>query len=277
MNHVKIEGEEKTCRGCGECKPISEYRKNPSGKSHRNFCRSCDRIKAGKVSEAQKREAAKRREKAIEDGEMDRCSHCGDHFPIAQFKVDNSKKSGYTRVCRRCSYKSSVKNKSEKLKEKEKIAFSLREAGVRKVCRKCGKEKSLYEYTIHIDYSDAHNSTCKRCVSEVSLERYYKNKESELEAKKRRRDEKRKWLWEYLKSHPCVDCGNDDPRVLELDHLGDKIDSVSRLVSQGNSLNSVIEEVKKCEVRCANCHAIVTAERGGFWRFELWRGEQDGN
>lgn len=76
----------------------------------------------------------------------------------------------------------------------------------------------------------------------------------------------RRYLAERL-SAGCVDCGTRDIRVLEFDHVqGVKVASVSRLVLD-SSLQKVIEEVDKCEVRCSNCHTLVTyARRGGSWR-----------
>lgn len=29
--------------------------------------------------------------------------------------------------------------------------------------------------------------------------------------------------------------------------------------------DKVLEEIAKCEIRCANCHRIATAERGNWW------------
>lgn len=71
-------------------------------------------------------------------------------------------------------------------------------------------------------------------------------------------------LWEYLESHPCVDCGESDPVVLEFDHVrGEKTRPVSILVKW--SWGRVVEEIEKCAVRCANCHRRVTASRAGWY------------
>ena len=40
---------------------------------------------------------------------------------------------------------------------------------------------------------------------------------------------------------------------------------------------TVLAEIEKCDVRCANCHRRITVERGGWWRqavYERSREEQ---
>ena len=69
---------------------------------------------------------------------------------------------------------------------------------------------------------------------------------------------------DYLSKHPCVDCGENDIRVLEFDHLGDKTKSISDIL-HGN-MEKLQNEIKKCEVVCANCHKIRTYERIGSYR-----------
>lgn len=60
----------------------------------------------------------------------------------------------------------------------------------------------------------------------------------------------------------CVDCGKSDIRVLEFDHVrGDKVDSITSMVRRGLSVEVLVEEIAKCEVRCANCHTIATLSR----------------
>jgi hypothetical protein len=67
----------------------------------------------------------------------------------------------------------------------------------------------------------------------------------------------------------CVDCGTDDIRVLEFDHVrGTKLGSISVLMKAGKSLATIQDEVAKCEVRCRNCHAIATAARRGSTWFD---------
>lgn len=74
---------------------------------------------------------------------------------------------------------------------------------------------------------------------------------------------------EYLRLHPCVDCGESDVRVLDFDHLPGtrKTHEVMRLVRNGHNAERIRAEIATCEVHCRNCHTIVTYERaGGSWR-----------
>jgi hypothetical protein len=61
----------------------------------------------------------------------------------------------------------------------------------------------------------------------------------------------------------CVDCGyNKSPYALQFDHIGnDKKESVSNLIRSDYSWETIILEINKCEVVCANCHAIRTQNR----------------
>jgi hypothetical protein len=58
----------------------------------------------------------------------------------------------------------------------------------------------------------------------------------------------------YLLMHHCVDCGESDPVLLELDHVtGDKAGTVSDLITRGSTA-MICRELRKCQVRCCNCH-----------------------
>jgi transposase-like protein len=65
----------------------------------------------------------------------------------------------------------------------------------------------------------------------------------------------------------CVDCGERDLRVLDFDHVGPKRANVTALARLGWSLEVIDSEIEQCEIRCANCHRRITAQRGGHFRF----------
>ena len=65
---------------------------------------------------------------------------------------------------------------------------------------------------------------------------------------------------EYFRANPCIDCGETDPLVLEFDHLRDKKFEVSQAF-YGRSWQSILDEIAKCYVVCANCHRRRTARR----------------
>lgn len=77
-----------------------------------------------------------------------------------------------------------------------------------------------------------------------------------------RRQVARRFVDHYLRDKRCIDCGLGNPICLEFDHVrGAKRFAVSYMISKGYSTEVIAEEIKKCEVRCANCHRIITYER----------------
>lgn len=90
---------------------------------------------------------------------------------------------------------------------------------------------------------------------------YFKNKEKLTQANRKDRKKKQEYV-NKIKSQPCVDCGLTYPYyVMDLDHVdGDKINSISYLVRHGG-WDKLVKEVDKCQVRCANCHRIMTFKR----------------
>jgi 5-methylcytosine-specific restriction endonuclease McrA len=71
----------------------------------------------------------------------------------------------------------------------------------------------------------------------------------------------------HLESHPCVDCGEHDPVVLQFHHVrGKKRDNVGSLVADSYEWHVVENEIAKCVVLCANCHTRRTALSRGHYR-----------
>ena len=65
-----------------------------------------------------------------------------------------------------------------------------------------------------------------------------------------------------------MDCGESDPLVLEFDHLRDKSFAISRGWAD-RGWESILREIEKCEVVCANCHRRRTLTRRGALRVTL--------
>ena len=77
------------------------------------------------------------------------------------------------------------------------------------------------------------------------------------------------FVFEYLKAHPCVDCGESDPVVLHFDHVrGVKMMTISAAITRG-TLAALFQEIDKCEVRCANCHLRRHAIEKKFYRVRM--------
>ena len=83
-----------------------------------------------------------------------------------------------------------------------------------------------------------------------------KNKEKDKKRlsknKKISQDAAKLYISNLLTTKGCIDCGEKDLVVLDFDHIKNKKQSISRMIHRGFSLNKIIEEIEKCEIRCAN-------------------------
>lgn len=111
------------------------------------------------------------------------------------------------------------------------------------------------------------HSYCREC-SRVYGRRYYQaNKTYYLEKAKRRNTRQREILQPLLdaaKDKPCADCGvKYPPWIMQFDHLdgSEKIANLSDMKRWAYATNTVLAEIAKCEVVCANCHCQRTHER----------------
>lgn len=139
-----------------------------------------------------------------------------------------------------------------------------------KQCTKCKEKKLLGEFNFKVRALGIRQYQCKECTRAFVKSHYKKNKEYYTnKAKKRNVKVKldvQRYILGYLSKHPCVDCDEADPAVLEFDHREHKLKEVSSLISRRYSLQRIKEEVKKCDIRCANCHRRKTAKDFGWFK-----------
>lgn len=140
-----------------------------------------------------------------------------------------------------------------------------------KECTLCKESKELLEFNKNKRTKDGHSNVCRLCSNAESKKYYELNKDKHKEMVKIRRNnivaENRLKLYEYLKINHCIDCGESNPIVLDLDHRDgvEKRSCISEMMQL--SWNTIEEELIKCDVRCANCHRIRTAEQQGWYKW----------
>jgi hypothetical protein len=78
-------------------------------------------------------------------------------------------------------------------------------------------------------------------------------------------DQRVEYLLDFFGERRCVDCGEEDPLVLQFDHLGDKTFNIGARL-RDRPWKAILDEIAKCDVVCANCHRRRTVLRGGFAR-----------
>lgn len=143
---------------------------------------------------------------------------------------------------------------------------------MKKFCVCCGMERDA-DKDFNWEYKNRgkRQARCKYCQSELSKLHYQNNKGIYNERTRTRKaqvlTENMSRVSSHLSTHPCVDCGKSDIRLLEFDHTnGQKSRGIADLLSWGFNWSTIEAEMAKCEVRCANCHRIKTIEQDRGWR-----------
>ena len=136
-------------------------------------------------------------------------------------------------------------------------------------CGRCGERKSIDQFAWRRRAKGQLDNYCRPCRASYKQEHYAANRQRYIDAARARKvavtAERLAYLIDYFAEHPCVDCGETDPVVLEFDHLRDKEFGISSGIRDRN-WEAVLNEIDKCDVVCANCHRRRTAKRSGFAR-----------
>lgn len=130
-----------------------------------------------------------------------------------------------------------------------------------KRCARCGEVKPIEEFTRSPKNRDGRHSYCRACQHAHYIENGVRHRANVRRTSAARLARMRDLVVSAM-SEGCVDCGIRDIRLLDFDHVrGTKHDSVSRMIRRGRGEGVILAEIAKCEVRCRNCHAIVTLAR----------------
>lgn len=125
-------------------------------------------------------------------------------------------------------------------------------------CRKCKIEIFKYYFSwgwICID--------CARKESKTRIALYREKNPDKYKKIRREHTQELRELSNKLKNVPCKDCGNRyPPYVMDFDHiLGKKEFTISTRISGSYKKEQILEEAKKCEIVCSNCHRQRTYNR----------------
>lgn len=123
--------------------------------------------------------------------------------------------------------------------------YSLHKDSTKK-CSSCGGFKNVAEFSWANKKKGYKQSSCRECEKTRNYVWYRK---------------RRARIDDYLKTHPCVDCGESDYRVLEFDHVkGEKKFNISQEWTKPWETLKV--EIAKCEIRCRSHHIIRHKKEG---------------
>ena len=210
---------------------------------------------------------------------MKKCTLCKNEFPISEFPKRTDRPVGVKSRCKQCCYQKNKEWKhcnGDKVREygrKHKKLLTLRnrkrlrEIKQSSSCVDCGNTNWMVLEFDHVRGIKRDNVS--------SLSKYYSWSTVLAEIEKceircrnchRIRTPKSQsyvplilLVQEYDASiiPICVDCGNEDVLVLDFDHVrGQKDKNINVLVRSRYSKRRIIQELRKCQTRCANCHVI---------------------
>jgi len=145
-----------------------------------------------------------------------------------------------------------------------------------KTCSKCGTLKPLEAFTQEKNRKGElrHRADCKECHKETfrrfmdqhpgyARKRYHaKNlRETMVAGNKERRQIRYAAIRRIKEGSPCLDCGGFFPGVaMDFDHRdrAQKITEIPTMVKRYVAWPTILAEIAKCDLVCANCHRLRT-------------------
>ncbi len=198
----------------------------------------------------------------MDDVAVQRCRSCGEVKPVDEFdlRADTGRRRSTCSSCRRDYQRA-------RWPWSVNPSRSTRVIGRREMypCRRCAEMKPAEAFQRRFRGSSVLQSWCRACIAAYNAERHQRLHDTQMVRIRRNQriyvERNLRLIREYLAEHPCVDCGENDPIVLDFDHIRDKTADVSTLVHNGHPWQRILDEIAKCEVRCANDHRRATHRR----------------
>lgn len=216
------------------------------------------------------------------------CSRCRRTLPAVLFGRYRGSRQWWCRSCFRIYFaerrtthaEASARSKAQRIRAARQLVTKTLSASR---CCDCGRSEAA---VLEFDHVGAKRGTIARLVSDGANPERIQAEIAECEivcANCHRRRTARRAGW--LKLAPasstgdiaydrnrriaydalaagCKRCGESAIEVLDFDHIrSDKRMSVMRLVHIRASAESVRDEIAKCQILCACCHRLITAER----------------
>jgi hypothetical protein len=124
-----------------------------------------------------------------------------------------------------------------------------------KHCGRCTLNRPLHEFH---RAEDGHQPWCKECKRDYAAAHYQANKTRRRATNRRRHRAFMEWYTGLKAGRPCSDCGDTfHPQAMHWDHLpGSSKSADIAVLARRGSRKRVLDEIAKCELVCANCHAI---------------------
>lgn len=139
-----------------------------------------------------------------------------------------------------------------------------------KTCKTCKQPKDISEFRKHKTGKFGVDSNCRIC-SNLALKK--RRQDPEIKRKGRIvtqnvRLKVRQKIADYLKDKSCIECGENRIACLHFHHRDEttKEFSIAQTSAKGYGWDNTLKEIDKCDILCANCHAVKTSEQFNWYK-----------
>lgn len=185
------------------------------------------------------------------------CKFCKIEKSVGQFSKNKRMHDGLQQRCKVCC----KKYYDDNFIKKDKIDYNnIKEL----ICTKCNLIKSIKSFSKRNNNPRRFSYWCKSCISIYTKNIYHNNIDEKRKKNNSARHKDIEWL-RSLKNSPCVDCDiKHEPQCMDFDHVperGKKIKNVIRMVLDHAPKQTILDEIKKCDIVCLLCHNKRTKKR----------------
>jgi hypothetical protein len=271
----------KICPNCNVLTPITEFgtkRSTPSGLN--NICLACN---CNVLKDHKAKLVSRSSEELMYDlpiGPLS-CASCYVPKSVVDFYPCKEVRSGLTLYCNECwllrSYEAREKHSAMECEEcgynnPLALDFAHYDRDTKAYSKKHGRRLQPSQLSEHrlADELPLMRLLCKVCHKYETMDEWEENRSltyGALWAQNRIAPLRQRVNDEKINRGHCIDCElevtDENCPIFDFDHRpGEiKIERIAALVGQRREAEVISNEMNKCDLRCKNCHAIVTVKR----------------